>query len=162
MVMVSEAVTLHGGPCWSVNIEVLPCRVHLLMHAPEASISFQTAPRGFKHLAASLPESFDVPEFASCDESRASNAASWDRLSEVASSGELSDVASRDGLSDVASCNGLSEAASSERLAESPPSDRACGPSRLSSADPAFGACEAPPRALSPPNPSVRAWGQAP
>src|SRR5260370_23602243 len=110
---VSEAVTLQGAPCWSVNIEVLPCRVHLLVHPPLASISLQTAPRGFEHLAASLSESFDVPEFASRDESKASNAASWDRLSEAASSGGLSDVASCNEVPDVASWEGLAEGASS-------------------------------------------------
>jgi hypothetical protein len=45
MLMVSVAVT--PQECWSsVNIEPMPCRVHVLGHSPRASVSFQTVPRG--------------------------------------------------------------------------------------------------------------------
>jgi hypothetical protein len=70
-VMVSDAVTLQGGPWLSVNIDVVPCLVHVLMHVPLASVSLQTAPRGFEQLVELSPASLGAPEFASADESGA-------------------------------------------------------------------------------------------
>ena len=86
--MVSDAVTLQGGPWSSVNIDVVPCLVHVLMHVPLASVSLQTAPRGFEQLVElSPPASFEVPEFASGDESEAlSDGASLARPSKVVES----------------------------------------------------------------------------